>query len=593
MSFQDIVRRLTKPASFSVAVALLVFAVACVFSLPKPLNTDEVEFHAAAQAITKTGKPIYYAGEWPAEYVTANDSWIYSATPSPNHQYGLWHTPLYLYMISVAQAVFGESDAATRLPGAILVVATFVLLASSIFGTAIVYLAPLIFFNPFITQMGLMVDYDNTIMTFASLLFLAEYVRVSRSGLTRARDAAWLSVLAALASWSKEYAPVYLLVAVTAYELLSGRLGRLGKAFVLFAIGLTGFALTYFAFCWLLDLPVDYVWRFSYVRRHAAGSGTIFQIARDQGLAAAWLSVKATSMFSVAWLSPFFALLGVATVSQRIARYVRTRNCEPVDLFILYAITVLAATKLARPSTASLKYEYPAYPALAGAMSLYLFERLGVPSLRACGIGLTALIGVALAQVTSTGDSVLLLKEHGPASAELRTAILSCVLLGGGVVAGAYSLTRRWPQAITAALAVLLMGSNLALSAAQLRPYTTSPSWLAMYGEANLEKVAQHIGQYVRVNDIIFARKDISYRIARQISEGERFRWIDASVLFISVGRSPAALGKLLSMRAPFIVFDKLTFHPKILGLLKDQYEIDRDFGSFLVLRQKRQWGSE
>lgn len=81
----------------SVALFSLLFAI----SAARPLHVDSMDFAAAAEATLHTGKPVYYRGE---QYRAA---------------LGLYHPPLYMYVLAGWFGVFGAGPAQARLFGAV------------------------------------------------------------------------------------------------------------------------------------------------------------------------------------------------------------------------------------------------------------------------------------------------------------------------------------------------------------------------------------------------------------------------------------------------------------------------------------------
>lgn len=240
--------------SGALAAGLVIFALICAASLNKPLASDEAEFGAAARGIVLRGQPLYYVGDVPEPYVDPHDAWITRSTPLPGYQYGLWHSSYYLYCIALSYRCFGFHDFAVRLVGVVCALLTFALLVRFLrahtqgdWKGSLPWLALLYLTNPYITQMSMMVDFDNTVMTFASVLFLHEYVRLrGRAGVA---SFLWLAWLVAFSAWSKEYAPVYLGASLLAFHALQRQGKELLRAAAIVLLGLFLFAASWWAFC--------------------------------------------------------------------------------------------------------------------------------------------------------------------------------------------------------------------------------------------------------------------------------------------------------------------------------------------------------
>lgn len=152
-----------KPATRRVlpaAVALLAVAVYLALALPQTgqsLIIDEVEFPRLAEAIADTGHPAFYRGE-----------------ESPA-QTGVFHPPLYAFVLGLWVKILGFSTVAVRLFGVLL------MLATAWFGYRTLHeIGPgdwepplfVVFFllHPFVVQSALLPDIDGTALLFANTL---------------------------------------------------------------------------------------------------------------------------------------------------------------------------------------------------------------------------------------------------------------------------------------------------------------------------------------------------------------------------------------------------------------------------------------
>ena len=80
---------------FAVVSFLVIFGVAA----SKPLHLDNMDFPAVAEAAAQSGVPIYYRGEQNSQHL------------------GLFHPPLYIYLLALWFKILGVGTAQSRLFG--------------------------------------------------------------------------------------------------------------------------------------------------------------------------------------------------------------------------------------------------------------------------------------------------------------------------------------------------------------------------------------------------------------------------------------------------------------------------------------------
>ena len=80
-------------------IALMPWMLYIAVNIFVPILGDDIDFAQAAKEIAETGRPLfsYGDGHWST--------------------YGLWHPPLYVYLIGGAIRILGESEAALRSVG--------------------------------------------------------------------------------------------------------------------------------------------------------------------------------------------------------------------------------------------------------------------------------------------------------------------------------------------------------------------------------------------------------------------------------------------------------------------------------------------
>lgn len=152
-----------QPASRRLYTAVLgLAAVAAYLTLALPqtrqsLIIDEVEFPRLAEAIAETGHPVFYRGE-----------------ESPE-QTGVFHPPLYAFLLGLWVKLLGFSPAVVRIFGVLLMLATAWFGYRTLEEIGPKDLEPgffLVFFllHPFVLQSALLPDIDGTMLIFATTL---------------------------------------------------------------------------------------------------------------------------------------------------------------------------------------------------------------------------------------------------------------------------------------------------------------------------------------------------------------------------------------------------------------------------------------
>ena len=131
----------------------LVFIIICMVQSHQPYHLDNLDFPVASQTTAEKGIPIYYRGE-----------------ENPEHS-GLYHPPLYIYLLGGWYKAVGVSPVATRAFGIICVFLQGILtlvVFRKLFGRVFVkeiepYFWAVFLFNPYTIAISSIADIDSTI----------------------------------------------------------------------------------------------------------------------------------------------------------------------------------------------------------------------------------------------------------------------------------------------------------------------------------------------------------------------------------------------------------------------------------------------
>src|SRR5207244_2230929 len=155
-------RRWATPAPWLLATLLVLFAAAAAQSAARPYLFDEANFLFQARAIADHGIPyanMGYMGD--------------RGRITEREQYGLWHPPLYLYMLGLNVRLFDGAEAAVRGMGVGIMLLTALVVyalghtvaAGAARGRACGLLAVALFLvSPLVVQSAVVVDIDGTLL---------------------------------------------------------------------------------------------------------------------------------------------------------------------------------------------------------------------------------------------------------------------------------------------------------------------------------------------------------------------------------------------------------------------------------------------
>ncbi|HYY90045.1 MAG TPA: hypothetical protein VFA49_14705, partial [Chloroflexota bacterium] len=303
-------------------LAGLGFVVLVGAQLWRPLMYDDVNFYLAGKQVAETGRPF------------GNQGWMGDRDDfSQREQWGLWHPPLYVYLLGLFARVGGATAAVMRLPGLLGGLAAGGLTGLLTYDLtrgppaerrlAAGVAAVLVLLCPLSIQSALILDIDFSLLLPLTLLFLVLYVRLEAT-----RRSLLLAPLLALLLWAKMTNPLPLLAAIVTWQVLHGRFLRAARDLV--GLGLGGallFGLTYMPAGRLLGFPLDMP--FGVNLSQWQGSADVARRAYTSPGA----FVEALQP-TVLWLGPGLVGLGLLGIGVRSACLVREWRLRRVDLLI-------------------------------------------------------------------------------------------------------------------------------------------------------------------------------------------------------------------------------------------------------------------
>lgn len=550
----------------SVAVILAFLAV----SIPQygqPYVIDEAVFPYSSAGILQHGAPFFYNGE-----------------TRPN-DVGLWHPPLYEYLLALEMLFFGTSSFVVRSFGAICVIASFYVLTLALRRIApevkqygYVALAALFLLNPLVVSDSLVPDIDGTlgILLVAFALWIATVV-VQRP--LSWRLAVGLFAFATLAISTKYIIAGIVAAIIGCATLLSPehRWRKFLRVVVAFAAGAAVSVGVLFALGALLkfDARGPFIYLFGSLGSRSPGrtglSGAINDLLSGPGSNVVWIGPAILASGAVAMVIVF--VMKPLLVSRSLVVFVVASS-----LVILVGYSYITASPFTFP-----KYTNVVVPglALAGATLATVIAPL-LPSRTSRGRMATRLASIVwvLVVVVGTAATFALACRYEVANARTISGLMfvSAVDFVGVLVAtvvviallrlpkqdeGGRSLLRLLVIGVIAALIVSPVMVQTSASLVNLSsPYSTR----YYYGERGMSQFLVQANKIIPSGATIITAKDVGLQLHRPFYE-------DAGLLPLMPSRLRM---ELRTIKAPYLVTRKLYDYSE--SVYPTGFEVFREF---------------
>ena len=319
------------PEHWLLAALLALFVVTASGSASRPYLFDEANFLFQARAIAESSVPFANMG-----YMGDR------GRVTTREQYGLWHPPLYLYLLGLNFRLSGGDEAAVRGMGVgIMLLTALVVYAlgqtvagGGSRGRACGLLATVLFLvSPLVIQSAVVVDIDGTLLLLAMSAWALVYLRWQST--RNLRQLAVLGVLLTLALWTKTTTPLALVLVVLVYQTLNRQpLLGLRQAAVIFAVGLPLYLGSWGLVAAATGMPFEMHFQW-----------TAWQLFDASQYTRSWLGDAARMRGELApalvWTSPYLAAAFAALGMVRVAAWIKTRRAAPVDFLLLLGGLVL------------------------------------------------------------------------------------------------------------------------------------------------------------------------------------------------------------------------------------------------------------
>jgi len=484
-----------------VAVCILVAALS-VFTgfsfahLQQPIAQDDLDYLVAAETYYETGVP--------KKYNTAD-------------RISTYNPELYLQLVVLSFRLFGENEAAARLPGVVSgwlsIILVFLATNSLAHGTRIERLrwasltSVLYALTPGLIQGVLILSIDNTIL-IPSVLFLC-WTFVQYLVEQKIQWAVLVGLAVVIALWGRVTTPLIVGVALIAYALASGSraksrqvgIGALGVGTVLFLV-------TWYAYCAVLNVPFEgpftYAWN-AFLDK--AGSLDLSQIALN-------------GLHFTLWVGLFPVVLVVVALVHRVRVFLTEAKVRPEDAFLLCGLSLgvgylfIGGAIFGYP-----KYQTPAIPLL------YIFSAVTLSPMRhefiaaaatQKRIAMALVVIACLIQVFTLGDWIYVIRYQVREALALmpssypavrkeiaQHAVLFCAACGL-----VFAVARGLSLKTVTLLYTFSLGSCLGISILQATAvYQTGYG----YGERGTVEVAAYVRARVPAGSVVIVPQEVNY----------------------------------------------------------------------------------
>lgn len=541
-------------------VVVVVFLAISIPQYWQPYVIDEAVFPYVADGILKNGAPYFYNGEF---------------RPS---DLGLWHPPLYDYLLAGHLWLWGVSPFAVRSFGAICVILTFFVLtlalrriAPSMRQHGYVIMGALFMLNPLVISDALVPDIDGTLGVLVVALALWTATVVALDALSW-RMMLWLVGLAALAVSTKFILAGIVAVIVGCAALLaySQRWRKALCVVVAFTIGTQVSLAAQFALGAILRF--DAAGPFSYL---FGSLGT--RPPGRSGLGGTLASLMSGPGSNVIWIGPALLVAAIASlVVVLIAKPTGVRRSLAAlilgsSLAIVVGYSYITASPFLFP-----KYTAVAVPGLAlvAALVVNVASPFTLSSGRSRAVTRMLVSALVLVLLIGTAGMFLLDRRTQPRSlgelAELSVGVFAGVLLVKLILTVALRPTDHMPPmrlALMGTIAALVLAPIMIQISSSLVNASSQFSTRYYYGERGMAEFLTKAGEIIPAGETVIAAKDIGLQLERPFYE-------DAGLLPLPPAELRAELERI---NAPYLVTRNLhdyseTAYPDQFDVLRELY---------------------
>lgn len=559
------------------ATALAFFAIFSIAAW-KPLHLDSMDLPALAEAISKTGLSVYYRGE---QYPQAS---------------GLYHPPLYIYVLAFWFKIFGIGAAQARMLGgvcALLQGLCALQILRQVFGSKYVrsisvWFWPLFALNAYTIQTAAIPDIDSSIYGPLLCLLLLTILRlmwrdgVWRTEAAKAVEYIYPALVLTACLWAK-LTTIWLALPFV-FVLLIARFGWLRAACVsvsLSAGGIGFFLFSYWIFGLATHQSISFTFSFIWACLWNCGSGGsagVIGWAADR-----WQNLSVTIPFTVRWtgLVPWLAC-GIAACigTWRGLRMGDRRALHGALILWLASLTAAYYCGQTRAfGAAPFKYIYVYWAiAICGLVATVLppradWQAISAPPTRAW----------ALSWCVAAATGLLLVKDRTLTAIYGSEAIHWPILIPAALLLIGLLLRLIGRESVSqlglAATLVLYGGFQAGMAVYQnAQDYSTTYD----YGQRGFIDTVGFVRTHTESDDIVVSMKDIGYAARRRYFE-------NYAAVYGDLAQTATMQDLLRSGRAKFAIFteehgqDQLVMNPPLRDWVLQNCRLTASFGNYRI----------
>jgi hypothetical protein len=555
-----------------IAIIVSIFICLSISQASKKFVLDELDFPVVAKATSESGLPLYYRGEASQQHL------------------GIYHPPLYIYLLALHIKIFGFSENTVRSFGLLCTLLTAyltILLGSRLSDNRewqyfSVFFVGLFLLNPYTLANTSLPDIDQTIlpvlMTLFVLLLYGTNVNDRLLGLS----------FAALL-WAKLTTPLALipLSAIYWYSENHSINQTLRKSILVFGSGFALFLSTYWCYCYFFKLPFSYTFDFflhSFTKGSASNGlgGVLKKIAQNVGYSGdvlMWMTLPTVFVFFLSltylYLYKFLPIDRRKVLSIMIfSVFVTVFYCcliapfggffkypYPVFQFACLGVALVCSSTIESthsvckktnwiiPRSAFLFLLFGATTLISGYCQIRFWGdhsnfgvRLSANNMILIGASVAILMGCLLSQVSS-----------------LKSAIILLIPIAFGVVIGVGVTISRYHA---------------------ISPFPTKYS----YGQRGMDQAISYLKERLQTGEVVWGMKDIGFYTGNRYEESYGYYFKNDSREKIRALRNS---GIRYFVATKDIGEDRIDAYPDILSALEECCYLDNQFGNFYIYKAR------
>ncbi len=550
---------LMRSTNYVIALFIALFVALVVSQADKSFVLDELDFPIVAKATSETWKPVYYRGEENKTHL------------------GLYHPPLYIYLLGAYVKFFGFSENTVRTFGLFCTLLTA--LMTAILGSRISprrsYSFIPIFFalylsNPYTVANTTLPDIDQSILPPLITLYLIFLFDNRKEWI--------LAVVFTLLLWAKLTTPLVLIPFSLIYW-YSGNgsvVASILRCIRVFVSAIILFVISYFIYCKLTNLPFGYTFDFL-LHSFSKGSGAT-------ELSVVYNKIAQNYTYSsglLEWMMYPFVLLFFLSLILSFSKYRSdSTDAKILGLGLLTTFVTLFYCGLIAPFGGFFKYPFPVFQLACLVISMTISSRLGDSALDKKSIawfGIIVAVSALAFQAKYLGDHRLVAKFIE--SVFVNSQYLVILLL---IVAALWSILSKKAAVI---ILSLLVGGQVGLAVGVSRTHAVSvfPTKYN-YGQLGFDDTVGYLKQKLEPGEVVWSMKDIGYYSGNKYIESYSY-YFDEEVEHKIMSLSSAGVRYFVATKD--IGEDRLDASPKVSAALDNCCILEKNFGNYYIYRKK------